>query len=166
MYSKYFFPEKMSRMMKDMRPALDYSEEARKLWSKLGINPEEIDPSGYKPLDIIFKSEKGGSIYVGGERAVRDMDLLMQYGICAIVNCTTDIRNYHEKVLVYHNFDIASWRFHLSSKQDNVLQLISPVLQFINKQINMGGNVLVHCLAGAHRCDDLERDDTGKFYLY
>ena len=23
-----------------------------------GINPEEIDPSGYKPLDIIFKSEK------------------------------------------------------------------------------------------------------------
>ena len=69
-----------------MAPALDYILEAKKLWERLGntevkcclnqylvkilhsgINPEDInkDKRGFNPLDIIYKSPKGGCIFVG-----------------------------------------------------------------------------------------------------
>ena len=75
----------MSNIHHDMTPALDYSLEAKKLWSRLGkvssvtinissyfhlhpgINPEDInkDKRGFNPLDIIYKSPEGGCVYVG-----------------------------------------------------------------------------------------------------
>ena len=76
----------MFRINEDMSPALDYSLEAKKLWEKLGkteekclhkqcwvkiilsgINPEDInkDKRGFNPLDIIYKSPRGGCIFVG-----------------------------------------------------------------------------------------------------
>ena len=75
----------MSNIHHDMSPALDYSLEAKKLWSRLGkaslvtvnissychlhpgINPEDVnkDKRGFNPLDIIYKSPEGGCVYVG-----------------------------------------------------------------------------------------------------
>ena len=79
----------MSRINSDMAPALDYSQEARDLWGRLGeaeaecqqtfyifqsyysgINPEEVNQKKgfnrvYNPVDIIFKSKAGGCIFVG-----------------------------------------------------------------------------------------------------
>ena len=76
----------------------------------LGINPEDInkDKRGFNPLDIIYKSPEGGCVYVGkkqrniltifnplhsgGERAARDLELLTEKNIKAVINCTDDLR--------------------------------------------------------------------------
>ena len=99
----------------------------------VGINPEEVnqDKKGfnrvYNPVDIIFKSKAGVCIYVGksmilnvvgvdcqlspgGERAARDLEILKEKNINAVVNCTDDIKNYHEGILRYYKFNIAWWR--------------------------------------------------------
>jgi len=143
----------MFRINTDMRPSIDYSQEARNLWARLGIDPDRIDPRGYNPLDIIYKSEQGGCIYVGGERAARDIDMIRENRIAAIVNCTTDIRNYNEgrNGLVYFNFDVASWKRHVHAADDQVDRFLGPMLRFVCKHVFVGENVLVHCLAGAHR---------------
>jgi len=135
-----------------MAPAMDYSKEAAKLWEKLGINPDQINEGrGFNPVDVIYRSPEGGCIYVGGERVARDLELLREKKITAVVNCTDDIRNYHEKVLSYYKFNIAWWKRHGGDNQQELQKFILPVLQFIEREVKAGRNVLVHCLAGAHR---------------
>ena len=46
----------------------------------------------------------------GGERAARDLEILKEKNIQAVVNCTDDIKNYHEGILRYYKFNIAWWR--------------------------------------------------------
>merc|ERR1712156_968804 len=131
----------------DMAPALDYSQEARNLWERLGINPEEVnqDKKGfnrvYNPLDIIYKSKSGGCIYVGGERAARDLEILKE----------KDIKAYHTGLLSYYNFNIAWWRKYVGKSEKDLVSFLSPVLKYIDTEIEAGRNVFVHCLAGAHR---------------
>ena len=58
-----------------------------------GIDPEQVNEGkGYNLVDPIFRSAEGGCIYVGGERAARDLDLLREKKITTVVNCTDDIR--------------------------------------------------------------------------
>jgi len=145
----------MSRILSNMAPALDYSSEAKKLWQKLGIDPEEINAGkGYNPVDVVYRSPQGGCIYVGGERVARDLELLREKNISAVVNCTDDLRNYHEKVHsppLYYKFDIAWWKRYGGNTQEELQEFLLPVLQFIGRELEAGHNVLVHCLAGAHR---------------
>eukprot|EP00090_Calanus_glacialis_P020901 TRINITY_DN32250_c0_g1_i1.p1 TRINITY_DN32250_c0_g1~~TRINITY_DN32250_c0_g1_i1.p1 ORF type:complete len:216 (-),score=71.98 TRINITY_DN32250_c0_g1_i1:97-693(-) len=141
----------MSRIQ-GMTPALDYSKEAKKLWEKLGINPDQINEGrGYNLVDVIFRSPEGGSIYVGGERAARDLEMLREKKITTVVNCTDDLRNYHEKFITYYTFNIAWWRRSVGDSQKELQDFILPVLEFIEKEVKSGHNVLIHCLAGAHR---------------
>ena len=61
-----------------------------------GIDPNQVNEGkGYNLVDPIFKSHEGGCIYVGGERAARDLDLLREKKINTVVNCTNDIRLEH-----------------------------------------------------------------------
>ena len=46
----------------------------------------------------------------GGERAARDLEILKEKNVHAVVNCTDDIKNYHEGILRYYKFNIAWWR--------------------------------------------------------
>eukprot|EP00092_Neocalanus_flemingeri_P015730 GFUD01017028.1.p1 GENE.GFUD01017028.1~~GFUD01017028.1.p1 ORF type:complete len:199 (-),score=64.55 GFUD01017028.1:739-1335(-) len=141
----------MSRIL-DLAPAMDYSKEAKKLWEKLGIDPNQINEGkGFNPVDVMYRSPAGGCVYVGGERVARDLDMLRDKKITAVVNCTDDIRNYHEKVLSYYTFNIAWWKRHGGDSQQELQDFILPVLEFIEREVNAGRNVLVHCLAGAHR---------------
>ena len=107
----------------------------------------------------------------GGERAARDLEVLSDKNIKAVVNCTDDLRNYHAGSgnIEYFTFNIAWWRKdvreskvstpHLYiglilvtiSIQDDLERFLSPVIGFIERHISSGNNVLVHCLAGAHR---------------
>jgi len=132
---------------------MDYSQEARKLWEKLGINPDQINEGrGYNLVDVVFRSPEGGCVYVGGERAARDLEMLREKKITSVVNCTDDLRNYHEKYLTYYTFNIAWWRRNVMGDTQKELQdFILPVLEFIEREVKLGHNVLVHCLAGAHR---------------
>lgn len=97
--------------------ALDYNKEARDLWSRLGIDPDfKGHPEKYQPLDLIYASPQGGSIYVGDSRAAENIDLLRKKGVAAVVNCTLDIPNYHHHSLQYFNFEVTWWKRQVNSK--------------------------------------------------
>jgi len=115
----------MSNIHHNMAPALDYSLEAKKLWERLGINPEDInkDKRGFNPLDIIYKSPEGGCVYVGGERAAKDLELLTEKNINAVVNCTDDIRNYHVGRLSYYTFNVAWWRKYVGDSEVGTMMI-------------------------------------------
>mmetsp|Transcript_33927 Transcript_33927/g.66215 ORF Transcript_33927/g.66215 Transcript_33927/m.66215 type:complete len:129 (+) Transcript_33927:250-636(+) len=62
---------------------------------------------------------------------------------------------YHEKTgkIEYYRFDIAGWWRTLGTSGGNeaTRAFVKPVFTFIGNALSKGQNVLVHCLAGAHR---------------
>ena len=54
-------------------------------------------------------------------------------------------------MLTYYTFNIAWWRRHVGDSKKELQDFVLPVLEFIEREIGAGHNVLVHCLAGAHR---------------
>lgn len=148
-------------------PALNYSQEARRLWDRLGIQPEEIGGKEFSAVDVIYRSQQGGCLYVGGERVARDLQLLRKMEISTVVNCTTDIRNYHEaEELQYYTFNIAWWKrtvmktdiwgFEMPGggevdEEKAILDFLLPLMEFLEERLVRGENTLIHCLAGAHR---------------
>ncbi|XP_023321571.1 dual specificity protein phosphatase 10 [Eurytemora carolleeae] len=106
--------------------AVDYNEEAKKLWSRLGETR-----SFYNNLDPIHKSKEQGFIFVGSDTAARDLNSLQSRGITAVVNCTTNISCYHLGTLDYLKFDIAGWRRHTDDKDENVKEFLKPVIEFV-----------------------------------
>jgi hypothetical protein len=160
---------------------LDFDEEARKLWQQLNLDIDTMKAAkkaptnhmgirGYVPqnrLDAIWRHPKhgGGTIYCGDEQACKDLALLQQHGIDHVVNCTDNIRNYHERANVkYLRFEVAFWSRHITmnqrsnaggggSKDGNqaVVKFFAPLWQFMSAALEAGTSVLIHCLAGAHR---------------
>ena len=76
-------------------------------------------------------------LVTGGERAARDLELLTDQNITAVVNCTDDLeyeininlldstisfhRNYHTGKLSYFTFNIAWWRkYVMDGVSDNI----------------------------------------------
>ena len=57
----------------------------------------------------------------GGERAARDLEILKEKDIKAVVNCTDDIKNYHTGLLSYYNFNIAWWRKYVGKSEARAL---------------------------------------------
>ena len=72
--------------------------------------------------------------------------------VARIVNCTHNIPNYHEGLFKYYNFPVGKWRQHQSDSDSGKLKdFINAYLDFIKEGVEAGENILVHCLAGAHR---------------
>ena len=84
----------------------------------------------------------------GGERAARDLEILREKDIKAVVNCTDDIKNYHEGTLSYYKFNIAWWRKYVGNTEE-LVTFLSPVLKYIENEIENGRNVFVSTLAPA-----------------
>jgi hypothetical protein len=94
----------------------------------------------------------GGTIYVGSQTAAQDMRLLVSNSITHVVNCTDSMPFYHEsRGIVYYRFDVSSWSRYVKSSPESVLAFADPMFQFIDRALEAGSSVLVHCLAGAHR---------------
>jgi protein-tyrosine phosphatase len=51
----------------------------------------------------------------------------------------------------YLTFPIGRWRSHVSPAPPAVLAFFSPLFTFLDLELALGNNVLIHCLAGAHR---------------
>lgn len=82
------------------------------------------------------------------------MQVLRSHGITRIVNCThgeSKIPDYHRDKLSYYNFPISHWQLYVNSTNASVQVFTDPLFEFIDEAISNGQNVLVHCLAGAHR---------------
>ena len=138
---------------------IDYSEEGRKLLARMGVQPGR-PTSGYNKLDALWSDPKtGGTIFVGNEQAARVADAHVTH----VVNCTDDIPNYKESSpgMSYLKFNVSYWQscggsrdFRRKSDSEITEWLESTVFPFVNGALAKGENVLVHCLAGAHRRTD------------
>ena len=137
---------------------VDYSEEGRKLIAQLTANAAGGSP--YNPMDLIWTDPKtGGKIFVGNQSAARNADRSPQK-ITHVVNCTNDMPNYCEAnpAMTYLRFNVSYWQscgdsstFSQKSPAEVVSWLDRSVFQFVDSALAKGENVLVHCLAGAHR---------------
>jgi hypothetical protein len=132
--------------------------------------PGESEHLGrYAPLNAVWRAPKdGGTVYVGSLLAAKDRGLLQRYGITHVVNCMNQPRNNIHTDITYSDFSIEMWRdqvittssaamkrhhrLPLSTKNAALVhEFFRPVLGFIDTAVATGGNVLVHCFAGAHR---------------
>lgn len=75
---------------------IDFDLEAHKLWKQLNLDHESQKTSKQlASIDPIFKYKTGGTIYVGGAQAAKDLNLLKARKITSIVNTTYEIHGKH-----------------------------------------------------------------------
>mmetsp|Transcript_18577 Transcript_18577/g.47592 ORF Transcript_18577/g.47592 Transcript_18577/m.47592 type:complete len:219 (+) Transcript_18577:436-1092(+) len=134
---------------------IDFDAAAHSLFAQLNLNPEDIDNrSNYNPLDAVWKHPTtGAKIFIGNSQAAQRMDILNAYKIRRIVNCTDNMPNYNEgqPTLKYLRFDISNWPRYVDSSDASLRKFTSPLFSFVTEAMEKGENVMVHCLAGAHR---------------
>lgn len=136
-------------------PTPNYDDEARKLWARLNLDPNKGSNSQFNSLDAIWRHpETGGTIYVGNEVAAKSLQMLKKHNISHVVNCTDSIPCFHEhqpdRPITYFRFDITS-HYQRARTEDQAVVFAQPMLNFVTDALSKGKNVMVHCLAGAHR---------------
>jgi len=132
---------------------VDFDDEARKLWAQLNLDPSVITGGQYNAVDALWQHPETRAVfYVGNQTAASNLPLLQKHNITHVVNCTDNMPNYHESnaSIRYYRFDIS--RFHRQVKSDaDADRFVKPMLDFVGAALANGKNVMVHCLAGAHR---------------
>ena len=125
----------------------------------------------YHDVDVMWKHpETGALLYVGNDRSARNDAFLTDLRVAGIVNCTRpskygQLNNYHMHTGRYSYFDVpvGHWREYCTQSAtgqdlqrdeerfEATLRFLLPVFVFVLRALRQGRNVLVHCLAGAHR---------------
>eukprot|EP01062_Namystynia_karyoxenos_P013951 TRINITY_DN15010_c0_g1_i2.p1 TRINITY_DN15010_c0_g1~~TRINITY_DN15010_c0_g1_i2.p1 ORF type:complete len:212 (+),score=55.41 TRINITY_DN15010_c0_g1_i2:88-723(+) len=135
---------------------VDYAEEGRKLLEAVNLGDLSAPPR-YSPGDALWRHPtSGATFYVGGQQLAMNRDMLRDKKITRIVNCQdSDGRNYFadDPEIKYLKFEIGRWRDVPTCKDgdEGTWQYFEPYFSFCMKSLAQGHNVLVHCLAGAHR---------------
>eukprot|EP00798_Chlamydomonas_sp_ICE-L_P019829 gene19829-26516_t len=142
-----------SSVFSSNREKLDFDDEAHKLFKTLNLKAGEVG-GDYNYLDVVWRHPtSGGRLYIGNQTAAQDRNVQGAHGITHIVNCTADMPNYHEGAegLSYYRFDVSShWR-HMDATEESVTRFVEPMFTFVDKALEKGDGVLIHCLAGANR---------------
>ena len=106
-------------------------------------------------MSAIFKVPDGGTLYIGNIRAAASAATLDAHNITHVVNAQdVDTENFHERDprFTYLRFPIAHWwsapEMHT---HQGVRDFFAPLFTFVETALHSGHNVMVHCLAGAHR---------------
>jgi len=85
-------------------------------------------------------------LYVGSEVASRNKELLLSYGITHIINCAGSVApNCYEDTFIYKTLQLRD------SPKEDVLEIFTHVVQFIDNASANGGRVFVHCQRGVSR---------------
>lgn len=135
---------------------VDYVEEGRKLLEAVNLGSSSA-PARYSPCDPLWKHPStGATLYVGNAVTASNRSTLRDLGITRIVNCQdVDGKDYFDgdPELQYLRFSIGLWRSVPSVRDGGkgTWQFWEPYFKFITESLRDGHNVLVHCLAGAHR---------------
>lgn len=130
----------------------------------IGIIPVKTSPlsSRYNALDEIYKDHiTKQSLYVGNQSAASSIEILAENNIRYIVNCThgpSKIPNFFERKTInnkrvhYFEFPISHWSMLIqNSSHESILSFVLGLFEFIELAWSKKSNVLIHCLAGAHR---------------
>jgi hypothetical protein len=135
---------------------VDFDEEGRKLMSALGIDSSVTDPEGH--MSPIWRHPSGGgTVYVGNVYVAQDIGILKRFNVTGVVNCTQGhgaLPNFCENKPggpAYYVFPVSSYWNQIDASHASVHKFTDPLFEFITRHVAGGGNVLVHCLAGAHR---------------
>lgn len=142
-----------------MAEANDFDAEAHRLFAQLGNGNRQLPPAGGKhfhDLDCVFEhSGTGARVYIGNLNAARSAGILDEHRITRVVNCQDmSTANYHENnpKFKYLRFPIAWWqRAKDVDTSDGILRFFAPLFAWIDEAMAARENVLIHCLAGAHR---------------
>jgi len=111
----------------------------------------------YSGCDPVWRHpESGATFFVGDEFTAKNREALRRRKITRIVNCQdADGANYFEgdPGLTYHEFTIGLWRRApgVLDGDEGTWTFWEQYFAFIQESLSSGHNVLVHCLAGAHR---------------
>ena len=134
----------------------DWDEEARTLFARLNIDCGG-NRDKYRNVDAVYKHPTtGASLYIGNQTAARSESVLVGEKIFHIVNCQdASAANFFEADprFAYKRFPVSHWW------REEGVDTHAGVLAFfengchawIADALESGHNVMVHCLAGAHR---------------
>lgn len=95
----------------------------------------------------------GAKLIMGTAAFAANREQLRETNISCIVNCQSkSSANVHQNdpELDYFRFPIAFWQRNAADGA-NVAKFLMPLFEYIDSQLGEGKNILVHCLAGAHR---------------
>jgi len=132
---------------------VDFDDEGRKILARMNLDATQAKAGIYNPMDPIWRDPKtGGVIYVGNQTAAQNKAMLDSNGVTHVVNCTDNMPQYYENSrsgpkIEYLRFLTSFWTQH----DKDLPSFIKPLLQFVDGALAKGENVMVHCLAGAHR---------------
>lgn len=135
---------------------VDYEDEGRKLLQAVHLGDRSA-PGRYSRLDAIWRHPQTGAIlYCGSQQMASGWEGLMSHNISRIVNCQdTDGKNHFEGApeITYLRFQIGQWRKTPSCVDggNGTWAFWEPYFTFVTQGLLAGDNILVHCLAGAHR---------------
>eukprot|EP00747_Dinoflagellata_sp_TGD_P023411 gnl/TRDRNA2_/TRDRNA2_129784_c0_seq1.p1 gnl/TRDRNA2_/TRDRNA2_129784_c0~~gnl/TRDRNA2_/TRDRNA2_129784_c0_seq1.p1 ORF type:complete len:327 (+),score=37.97 gnl/TRDRNA2_/TRDRNA2_129784_c0_seq1:99-1079(+) len=136
----------------------DFDDAAHRLFAQLGIGRNELQSlaTHYHNLDCVYESpENGARVYIGNIDAARSLETLDKHKITRIVNCQDPTSaNFHENNprFKYLRFPIAWWqRAKGMDTPEGVLRFFHPLFSWVDEALAARENVMIHCLAGAHR---------------
>jgi hypothetical protein len=149
----------------ERRSMEDFDAEGRRLMEQIRGGAR------FNDLDVVATHPGGGKVYVGNYTAAQKKDILDAHGIRHIVNCQdVTSENYHERnpEFEYFRFPISHWwreakeisSTNVATADEAVIQYFDRLFQWGDPVLSEGQNILVHCLAGAHRAGT-----TGVVYL-
>eukprot|EP00756_Hemistasia_phaeocysticola_P007286 Hpha_TRINITY_DN14193_c0_g1::TRINITY_DN14193_c0_g1_i1::g.10757::m.10757 len=135
---------------------VDYEEAGKKLLERVGL--EGASARGkWSDLDPLYKHPTtGAQMFVGNIQAAQNKSILQRHNISHVVNCQERAsKNFHEGDPGFHylRFFISGWWRDpkIKATPDGAFHFFGPVFMFIDSALADGQNVMVHCLAGAHR---------------
>ncbi|KAG8468509.1 hypothetical protein KFE25_013592 [Diacronema lutheri] len=141
----------------------DWDKEAERLFARLNVVAADGNTGGkHTDLDVIWQDVgTGARVYIGNRRAATTRKILEPCGINAIVNCQ-DLASANSfegresaRAIEYLRLNVQHWPDEVAEEGNErgagVLDYFSPCFDWIDKSLERGESVLIHCYAGAHR---------------
>ena len=134
----------------------DWDEEAKKLFQRLNVDAGGTRDK-YRNVDAVYCHPKtGAKLFIGNQTAARSESVLVGEDIFHIVNCQdVTAANFFEQDPRFHyrRFPVSHWwQAEGVDTPDGVVDFFERGCHaWIDEALAGGHNVMVHCLAGAHR---------------
>ena len=131
----------------------DWDAEARQLLERVNVSLQSR--TAFNHLDCIYQHPTTqAKLFVGNQTAARNVQLLEAESIYRIVNCQelTSCNFFEQDArFEYRRFPVSRWRTEVNTDEDVIRYFEEGCHAWISQNLEAGRNVLVHCLAGAHR---------------
>jgi protein-tyrosine phosphatase len=105
----------------------------------------------------VYRHPNGACFFIGNQSIASNKEALKNLKIFKIVNCQEpQAKNVHENDPYFEymrpNFSISLWQYNPKNRTpEGLLEYMSNLFQWVDQRLDKGHNVMVHCLAGAHR---------------